>query len=182
MPPDPLQRCAVSTWRDDASLSQFLVGPIVSRWKDNGELWTVVGRPVAGHGPLLDTVSPGLPRVGRTDGPLGVITLVNCKWRQVPRLYLSETPRALEGLLGADGLVQMMGTGELNVASTITFWRDLRSMTSWAYSKQAAHGAEIAPMTAEKFPRWFFMRFTPTHTEGTTLGSNPLAAVLIPPA
>lgn len=161
LPPSWLARTGVVLWRDQATLDQFLLGKVARRWQANGQLSTMWGRPVGGHGPMIQRTMPDLSASGRTDGPVMVLTYLRRRAAQTPKFLIVEVPKSMRGLGGAAGLLSVTGGGSGLRGVTVSHWQDSKSMKAWAYNPEFAHGQSLVRQGGDRFPDWCFMRIKP---------------------
>lgn len=172
---DPRRTALFAVWRDEADLDAFLGGPFGARWATADESWHVRLRGVGGHGRWRGVdVLAGLDR-GRSDGPLAVVTRADVRlpaWRT----FRAASRRVSEEVRSAEGLLAVVGIGELPVGrlGTFSLWEGPSDIARFAAG--ARHAATVRRTRAE---RWYgeelFARFEPYASSGTWGGRDPLA-------
>lgn len=172
-PSADLRRTAMfAVWSDEAALDGYLA-TVVGR-PGVVERYDVRLRAVGGHGTwrradVLEGLAPG------TDaGPIAVLTRADVHLRSW-RPFSAAGPPVSTELGAADGLLAVLGVGELPVGrlGTFSLWTGLAAMRSFNASPR--HREVVRRTRAE---RWYgeelFARFEPYGSSGTWDGRDPL--------
>jgi hypothetical protein len=170
-----------AVWDSEEDWCRFRSGSAVmlQRRRFGEETYSLVLEPVSAHG-RWGGVDPfhGLPSAPKVDADPTVVVLTRASirptrqgafWRAVPDVEatLRENP----------DLLLTFGFGEVPLArqGTLSVWRSAAAVRRWAY-EGAAH-AEVVRRTRQE--RWYsedlFARFRLRATEGSFLGTDPLA-------
>ena len=174
------QRYALFTvWHSMASLKQFEdMSPVMQRMRLKAdELWTVHMLPVRWHGRWggRDPFAHFSPTFAPDPGPWIILTRATLYPTKI-QAFLQAVPTVAEHLLQQPERINSVGIGEapLLYQATISVWRTLPSITTFAYG--AAPHAEVIRRTRRE--RWYkeelFARFRPIASYGTWEGRNPL--------
>lgn len=177
-----LQRYALFTvWDSYASLKYFEAhSPIIYSIKKRAEeVWTVHMRPVrwhgkwGGHDPLagMTPIEPPEP------GPWVILTRATLHIAK-RRTFLAAVPAVATQLLQQPDYINSVGVGESPFLhqATISLWRTLPSVTSFAYGTTTTHIDVIRRTRSEQWYREeLFARFRPLASSGTWDGIDPLA-------
>lgn len=176
-----LQRYALFTvWNSYAALKQFEQhSPVMEGIHHRAEeVWTVHMRPVRWHGmwggrdPFAGMTPVSAPEVG----PWVILTRATLNLSKI-RTFLDAVPAVSAHLLQQPELINSVGIGEapLVFQATLSLWRSLPSVTSFAYG--TAPHLEVVKRTRRE--QWYreelFARFRPLASQGTWDGVNPLA-------
>jgi len=180
-----LQRYAMFTvWDSFAALKHFEAHSAVMRriQQRADEVWTVHMLPVRWHGkwggcdPLAD-ISPALPP---EPGPWIILTRATLRPTKI-RSFLNAVPAVSEHLLQQPDLLNSVGVGEapLLYQATLSLWRSLPSITSFAYG--STPHIEVIRRTRQE--QWYreelFARFRPVASMGMWDGVDPLSNHLL---
>ncbi len=175
-----LQRYAMFTvWDSVTALRQFEADSAVMRriQQRADEVWTVHMRPVrwhgkwGGHDPLAGTTPAPPPE----PGPWIILTRATIHPTKI-RAFLNAVPAVSEHLLQQPHLLNSVGVGEapLLYQATLSVWRSLPSVTSFAYGP-APHVEVVRRTRSEQWYREeLFARFRPVASTGTWDGVDPL--------
>ncbi len=175
-----LQRYALFTvWDSLAQLRRFEVhSPVMRRiHRQADESWTVHMQPVRWHGQWgrRDPFSGVMPALPPDLGPWIILTRATIQPTKLPA-FLAAVPAIAEQLLQQDELINSVGVGEapLFFQATLSIWRTLPSITSFAYGP-TPH-VEVVRRTRRE--QWYreelFARFRPIASFGSWDGVNPL--------
>ena len=175
--PPPIRRAGlVAFWDDDDAFDRFLrVNPISRRFAGGFQARL---RPLRAHGSW-----PGLPedvsgsRAVPHDGPVVVLTLGRLRVSQTVRFLRTSRP-AERAAVADDGMIWGSAAARPPFVATVSIWRDSKVAAAYAYGqRQPAHSDAITEQERKDFHRRStFIRFAPTHVEGSLGGSNPLVA------
>lgn len=164
-------------WRDEAALQNFLRDHVVARrMTESTESWNVKLRSRGGVGSWKGNSVPDILERGSDEGPLAVITRARVRVRSWRAFGQAGVP-VDHSLKGAEGLLGVVGIGELPVSMLGTFsvWRSSEDMKRWAYG--SAQHQDVMRRTRDE--QWYgeemFARFEPYDSTGTWDGANPLA-------
>jgi len=174
------QRYAMFTvWQSRVALRHFEEHSAIMRRirRNSDELWTVHMLPVRWHGrwggydPFAHIPAAPAP----DPGPWVILTRATIHLNKVAA-FLKAVPAVAEHLLQQPERLNSVGIGEapLIYQATLSVWRTLPAITSFAYS--ATPHAEVIRRTRRE--RWYkeelFARFRPIASSGTWEGRNPL--------
>ncbi len=177
-----LQRYALFTvWDSYADLKRFEAhSAIMGRIRQGAEeVWTVHMRPVRWHGkwggrdPLAGMIPVEPPELG----PWVILTRATLRIAK-RRTFLDAVPAVAEQLLQQPNYINSVGVGESPFLhqATISLWRTLPSVTSFAYGSTTTHIDVIRRTRSEQWYREeLFGRFRPLASMGTWDGIDPLA-------
>jgi len=174
-----LQRTALFTvWNSSVSLKQFENSSRVMRsMRDRAdEVWTVHLLPVRWHGRWggrdpFEGVSPASPS---EPGPWVILTRASIRPSKVSA-FLKAVPAVSQQLLQQAEFINSVGVGEapLLYQATISLWRNLPAVTSFAYGP-ASHSDVIRRTRREQWYREeLFARFKPIDSWGMWDGIDP---------
>lgn len=177
-----LQRFALFTvWDSYASLKHFEAHSSVmhSIKKHAEEMWTVHMRPVRWHGRWggYDPLAGMTPIEPPEPGPWVILTRATLHIAK-RRTFLNAVPAVAEQLLQQPDYINSVGVGESPFLhqATISLWRTLPSITSFAYGTTTTHIDVIRRTRSEQWYREeLFARFRPLASFGTWDGIDPLA-------
>lgn len=172
-PSADLRRTAMfAVWADEASLERYLA--TVQDRSGVLERYDVRLRGVGGHGTWrgVDVLADLVP--GSNAGPLAVLTRADVHLRSW-RPFRAAGPAVSAELGAADGLLAVLGVGELPVGrlGTFSLWTGLAAMR--AFDGSPRHREVVRRTRSE---RWYgeelFARFEPYGSSGTWDGRDPL--------
>ena len=177
-----LQRYALFTvWDSYAALKRFEANSAVMRRinRCSDEVWTVHMRPVRWHGKWggrdpfvgMTPVEPPEP------GPWVILTRATLNITK-RRAFLNAVPAVAEQLLQQPNYINSVGVGESPFLhqATLSLWRTLPSVTSYAYGPTTKHIDVIRRTRSEQwYHEELFARFRPLETKATWDGVDPLA-------
>ena len=175
-----LQRSAFFTvWNSYTDLKRFesqsrMMKSIQRRAE---EVWTVHMRPVRWHGKWggRDPFATMTPVSAAETGPWIILTRATIYPTKV-RAFLSAVPSVAEQLLQQADLINSVGVGEapLLYQATLSLWRTLPAVTSFAYSRD--RHADVVRRTRQEgwYREELFARFRPVASSGTWDGVDPL--------
>jgi hypothetical protein len=175
-----LQRSAFFTvWNSYTDLKRFeaqsrMMKSIQHRAE---EVWTVHMRPVRWHGKWggRDPFAGITPVAAPEPGPWIILTRATIYPTKI-HAFLSAVPSVAEQLLQQPDLINSVGVGEapLLYQATLSLWRTLPAITSFAYSRE--RHADVVRRTRQE--RWYreelFARFRPVASFGTWDGVDPI--------
>lgn len=175
-----LQRYAMFTvWNSFGAFKAFeATSEIMRRMQGNAEeVWTVVMRPVRWHGKWggSDPFAAMVPIAPPQPGPWVILTRATLYPTKI-RPFLNAVPAVSTSLLQQPELINSVGVGELPLLyqATLSVWRSLPAITSFAYS--ATPHSDVVRSTRRE--HWYkeelFARFRPLASSGTWDGVNPL--------
>lgn len=175
-----LQRYAMFTvWDSFAALKQFEANsPVMRRIQQHAdEMWTVHMHPVRWHGKWggHDPLAGMPPAPPPEPGPWIILTRATIHPIKI-RAFLNAVPAVSEHLLQQPHLLNSVGVGEapLLYQATLSVWRSLPSVTSFAYGS-APHFEVVRRTRSEQWYREeLFARFRPVTSMGTWDGVDPL--------
>jgi len=178
---DLYRQALFTVWDSYADLKQFeMRSPILGRMRDQAaELWTVHMRPVRWHGAWggRDPFAAMEPVSAPDPGPWLILTRASIRPNKL-RTFWRAVPPVAEYLLRQPELINSVGVGEapLLYQATISLWRTLPALTSFAYGSMP-HVDVIRRTRREQWYREeLFARFRPIASSGTWDGIDPLAS------
>jgi heme-degrading monooxygenase HmoA len=173
--PPPLGRAGlIAVWDDEDAFERFLADdPIAQRFAGGFQARL---RPLRAHGSW-----PGLPpdvpasRSVPHAGPVVVLTLGRLRISQAIRFLRTSRP-AERAAVADDGMLWGSAAVRPPFVATVSLWRDDEATKAYAYGRERpAHSNAIREQQRKDFHRTSaFVRFAPTHVEGTLGGKNPL--------
>lgn len=172
----------VAVWDDDDALGAFLAdSPVTAAWHHAEERYTVRLRPLSAHGTWggTDPFAGLAPAAAPEPGPVAVLTRATLPLRSW-RSFYAAVPPVEAALHAADGVLAVVGVGELPVGLQATFslWRSAAVLEAFAYGPSAPHADVVRRTRAEGwFAEELFARFEPYGSAGTWDGRDPLAGV-----
>ncbi len=177
-----LQRYAMFTvWDSYAALKHFESNSSVMRriQQRADEVWTVHMRPVRWHGKWggSDPFAAMKPVESPEPGPWLILTRATLRVTK-RRAFLEAVPSVAEQLLQQPDYINSIGVGESPFLhqATISLWRTLPSVTTFAYGQNTQHINVIRRTRSEQWYREeLFARFRPLESTGTWNSVNPLA-------
>ena len=109
------------------------------------------------------------------DGPVAAITRARLRPRQMRRFWRSVPPVVTD--LGEDGPLVRVGIGEapLGLQGTFTVWRDVASLTAFAYQRPAHRQAISDTHRLDWYAEELFARFAVIAQRGTVSGATMVA-------
>ena len=176
-PPPPISRAAVfAFWDDEESVDRFIAEDRTGQRFAGG--FHARLEPLRRFGSW-----EGLPddvpttRAVPHEGPVIVLTLGRLRMSQLPRFLKTSRP-AEEAANASGGMVWGSAAVRPPFVATVSIWADTQATAAYAYGKQEpAHSNAIAEQQRNDFhKRSAFIRFAPTHMEGSLAGPNPLDA------
>jgi len=170
-----------AVWDSEEDWCRFRAGSAVMRQRRRfgEETYSLVLEPVSAHG-RWGGVDPfhGLASTPKEDADRPVVALTRASIRPTRQAaFWRAVPGVDATLRDNPDLLFTFGFGEVPLArqGTLSVWRSAAAVRRWAY-EGAAH-AEVVRRTREE--RWYsedlFARFRLRSTEGTFLGTDPLA-------
>ena len=172
----------VAAWDDPAAADRHEARQPFPRGTEH---WRLRLRPVMATGGIQGLNPFGELRAtrGSEHEPGLVLTWADVQPRFQPR-FVRESFRSIDSQHQHHGLLASFGAGYLRVGTfrgfTVSCWRDLASMTDWAY-RDKAH--REAMKWFESFPeqlrsRAWFGRFVVERSEGTIAGRDPFEGLV----
>ncbi len=177
-----LQRFALFTvWDTYTALKRFETRSAIMRRINQraDEVWTVHMRPIRWHGKWggRDPFVGMIPVEPPEPGPWVILTRATLNFTK-RRPFLDAVPAVAEQLLQQPNYINSVGVGESPFLhqATLSLWRTLPSVTSFAYGPTTKHIDVIRRTRSEQWYREeLFARFRPLETMGTWDGVDPLA-------
>ncbi len=173
-PSADLHRTALfAVWESEADVDRFLTNPL-PRWSAAAERYDVRLHAIGGHGRWRGTDVLAACARGAGTGPVAVVTRADVRWRAWRR-FRAAGPAVSDELQRADGMLAVVGVGELPVGrlGTFSLWSGLDAVRAFA---GAARHREVVRRTRAE--RWYgeelFARFEPFDPAGTWDGRAPL--------
>lgn len=180
-PSADLSRTALfAVWETPEALAAFRAESTIGRrWSELPESWHVTLAAAGGHGTWrgvdpLEGLAPG-----PDDGPVAVITRADVRLRSW-RAFRASGRRVAPEVVGADGLIDVVGIGEAPVGrlGTFSLWRDDAAIRSFVTSSPHHRAAVRSTRADGWYAEELFARFRPVTSEGTWSGRDPLAGLL----
>lgn len=175
-----LRRTALfAVWDDAAALDRFLAtSPIVARWGDAIETYSVRLKFLGGHGRWRGVdVLDGLDRADPAGaGPVAALTRADVRVRHW-RTFLRAGRPVSDEVNAAAGLLRVAGVGEapLGRQATFSLWASSADLQAFAYRGER-HTEVVRRTRAEGwYGEELFARFRPFASAGTWDGADPLA-------
>lgn len=142
----------------------------------NGEAYTLLLTPVAGHG-KWDGREPfgNLPRQSDEPGRMAVLTRATIRLSKLAYFWKNVAPVAQQ-MLRAPGFEYSVGIGEIPWVKQATFsvWKDATAMKSFAYGDDRHKEVIRQTRRQDWYSEDLFVRFRIDQTIGTLRGIDPL--------
>lgn len=170
------------TWESEVAADAFLQhSPLMQEYsRHTFESWTVKLLPYQQHG-LWDGKAPFSPTLEEqhTAGPIAVLTRASINVRALPGFWRF-VPKTSQTLEEAEGLLCSIGLGELPLVRQATFsvWESVEAMKQYAYRSPLHKEVMRRTRAGNWYSEELFARFRPVASEGTWLGTDPVATVL----